>query len=176
MRHLASSLLTVALGATAWMSAAGLSAAEAAPPKPGAHAPDTTQVAPMLDQGRYAEAARAYADLYAKAPSPELLFNAAFYYGRAGQLDKATPLARKYTETVTCHAPAKLQPREIRHCALAAEMLGNLQQALTLFEDYQKRAEIWAHRSRAEDDVQRVQLKMKISALETEMATLKAKK
>ncbi|MFN3199954.1 MAG: tetratricopeptide repeat protein [Bradymonadia bacterium] len=163
-RSLSSLFITGALLGSAW-----LSTAQAAPP------PDTTRVAPLLDQGRYAEAAKVYADLYEAKGSNDTLFNAAFYYGRARQPEKAMPFAKAYLEKVACQSPAQLTPRQVRHCALSAEMLGHLEQALALFEGYQKRAKVWAHRSRAEDDIHRVQLKMKVKALEAELAALKGK-
>lgn len=134
--------------------------------------PDTEAVAGMLDQGKYADAAAVYEKLYAQKGEAEMLFNAAFYYHRDGAEAKARPLAEGYLKKVKCHTPDTLSPREVRHCALASEMTGQLAKALALFEHYQRRASLWSHRSRAEDDIARARLKLRVKALESEKADM----
>lgn len=128
----------------------------------------------LLSAGKYAEAAKQYEQRWTSDKDDDDLFNAAFYYQRAGDAAKAQTLAKGYLAESKCREKGDATPRRVRHCALASELAGDLDGALKMFKKYRDVARLWVHRSRADGGIDRVQLKQRMAALEAENAKLKA--
>lgn len=137
-------------------------------------AAQNTRMLTLLSAGKYAEAAAQYKQLYERDHDEDDLFNAAFYSHRAGLGDQAEQLASRYLTETKCTSKKRSTPRRVRHCALAAELTGDLAGALALFEKYRGVARLWAHRSRADGGAERVKLRQALAAAQAENAKLKA--
>lgn len=143
---------------------------------PGTGQAQGPRVFDLIAAGKYDEAAGWYESLYrAAAPADtDDLFNAAFYWSRHGDTKKAVALAAEYRKAAGCETTAGKQPRRMRHCALAAEIAGDLDRALALFEEYRRVARLWEHRSRADGGIERVKLRKEVKAQAARISKLEA--